>query len=91
LKKDFSRLLQLGVVGYDQWQVTANQGLTAAFPYYSVHAVGVQSNFILPAKGFNVFFKYEPEYSAKARPQGRTIAFGFVWTLRDPKPQPPKP
>jgi hypothetical protein len=89
LKKDFSRLLQLGVVGYDQWQVTANQGLTAAFPYYSVHAVGVQSNFILPAKGLNLFFKYEPEYMAKARPEGRTIAFGFSWTLRDPKPQPP--
>jgi hypothetical protein len=90
LKKDFSRLLQLGVIGYDQWQVTANQGLTAAFPYYSVHAVGVQSNFILPTKGFNLFFKYENEYLAKARPEGRTIAFGFVWTLRDPKPPPAK-
>ena len=90
LKKDFSRLLQLGVVGYDQWQVTANQGLTAAFPYYSVHAVGVQSNFILPPKGLNLFFKYEDEYLAKARPGGRTIVFGFSWTLRDPKPQPPK-
>ena len=90
LKKDFSRLLQLGVVGYDQWQVTANQGLTAAFPYYSVHGVGVQSNFILPPKGLNLFFKYENEYLAKARPEGRTIVFGFSWTLRDPKPQPPK-
>ena len=90
LKKNFSRLLQLGVVGYDQWQVTANQGLTAAFPYYSVHAVGVQSNFILPPKGLNLFFKYENEYLAKARPEGRTIVFGFSWTLRDPKPQPPK-
>ena len=90
LKKDFSRLLQLGVVGYDQWQVSANQGLTAAVPYYSVHAVGVQSNFILPTKGLNLFFKYEPEYLAKARPEGRTFAFGFSWTLRDPKPQPAK-
>jgi hypothetical protein len=90
LKKDFSRLLQLGVVGYDQWQVTANQGLTAAFPFYSVHAVGVQSNFILPPKGLNLFFKYEDEYLAKARPEGRTFVFGFSWTLRDPKPQPQK-
>jgi hypothetical protein len=89
LKKDFSRLLQLGVVGYDQWQVSANQGLTAAVPYYSVHAVGFQSNFILPTKGLNFFFKYEPEYMAKARPQGRTIVFGGSWTLRDPKPAKP--
>jgi hypothetical protein len=26
LKKDFSRLLQLGLVGYDQWQVSSNGG-----------------------------------------------------------------
>jgi hypothetical protein len=26
LKKDFSKLLQLGVIGYDQWQVTGNGG-----------------------------------------------------------------
>ncbi len=29
LKKDFTRLLQLGVIGYDQWQVSNNQGLAA--------------------------------------------------------------
>ena len=27
LKKDFSRLLQLGVIGYDQWQVSDNRRL----------------------------------------------------------------
>lgn len=86
LKKDFSALLQLGVIGYDQWQVSPNQGLTATVPYYSVHAIGVQSNFILPPKGLSLTFKYEPEYRAIARPQGRTIAFGFVWNIRDPKP-----
>ena len=86
LKKDFSALLQLGVIGYDQWQVSANQGLTAAAPYYSVHAIGIQSNFLLPAKGLVLTFKYEPEYRAIARPQGRTIVFGFAWNLRDPKP-----
>jgi hypothetical protein len=47
----------------------------------------VQSNFILSPKGLNLFFKYEDEYLAKARPEGRTIVFGFSWTLRDPKPQ----
>ncbi len=90
LKKDFSRLLQLGVIGYDQWQVTANSGTvagipTSGIPFYSVHAVGLQTNFILPPKGLSVFFKYEPEYRAKAHPQGRTIVFGMSWTIRDPK------
>jgi hypothetical protein len=100
LKKDMSRLLQLGVVGYDQWQVTSNGGTVivagipvpaSTIPYYSVHGIGVQSNFILPAKDLAAFFKYYDEYSAKARPQGRTFVFGFSWTLRIPKPQPAKP
>jgi hypothetical protein len=100
LKKDFSRLLQLGLVGYDQWQVSSNggnylvAGLSVAasrLPYYSVHGIGFQSDFILPAKNLAAFFKYYDEYSAKARPQGRTIVFGFSWTLRIPKAVPPKP
>ena len=99
LKKDFSRLLQLGLVGYDQWQVSSNGGTfqvgpipvpASRTPYYSVHAIGFQSNFILPVKGLALFFKYEDEYRAKARPEGRTIIFGGTFTLRIPKPPPPK-
>jgi len=98
LKKDFSRLLQLGFVGYDQWQVSNNGGTVTVggiplpasrIPFYSVHALGVQANFILPAKDLSAFFKYYDEYHALARPQGRTIVFGFSWTLRIPKPEPP--
>jgi hypothetical protein len=100
LKKDFSRLLQLGLVGYDQWQVSSNGGTVMVagipvpasnLPYYSVHAIGFQTSFILPAKDLSFFFKYYDEYLAKARPEGRTIAFGGSWTLRIPKPEPPKP
>jgi hypothetical protein len=100
LKKDFSRLLQLGLVGYDQWQVSSNGGTVivagiplnaSGIPYYSVHGVGFQSNFIMPAKHLAAFFKYYDEYSAKARPQGRTIVFGFSWTLRIPKAKAPTP
>jgi hypothetical protein len=98
LKKDFSRILQLGLVGYDQWQVSANGGnyvvaglpVTASgVPYYSVHGIGVQSTFLLPPKNLAFFFKYYDEYSAKARPVGRTIVFGGSWTLKIPKPAPP--
>jgi hypothetical protein len=100
LKKDMSRLLQLGLVGYDQWQVSKSSGTLlvagipvaeSLIPFYSVHAIGVQSNFILPAKDLVAFFKYYDEYRALARPEGRTIVFGFSWTLRIPKPQAPKP
>jgi hypothetical protein len=97
LKKDFSRLLQLGFVGYDQWQVSHSSGTLGpgipefSLPFYSVHAIGVQADFILPAKNLAAFFKYYDEYHAIARPQGRTIVFGFSWTLRIPKPQPEPP
>lgn len=100
LKKDMSRLAQLGLVGYDQWQVSNNGGnYTVAgmpvsaglVPYYSVHAIGLQANYILPAKNFAAFFKYDDEYSAKARPQGRTIVFGLSYTMRIPKAPPAKP
>jgi hypothetical protein len=98
LKKDMSRLAQLGLVGYDQWQVSSNGGnylvagvpvAASGVPYYSVHGIGFQANYILPAKGVALFFKYYDEYSAKARVQGRTIVFGGSWTLRIPKPAPP--
>jgi hypothetical protein len=97
LKKDFSRLFQFGLVAYDQWQVSDNGGSTilgtraSALPYYSVHALGFQTNFILPPKGLNFFFKFYDEYRALARPEGRTIVFGGSWTLRIPKPQAAKP
>jgi len=95
LKKDFSRLLQLGLVGYDQWQVSSNGGTVivagipapaSKTPYYSVHGIGFQSDFVLPAKDLSFFFKYYDEYRALARPEGRTIVFGLSWTLRIPKP-----
>ena len=99
LKKDMSMLAQLGLVGYDQWQVSSNGGTVSVagvpvaasrIPYYSVQGIGFQGNFILPAKDLVGFFKYYDEYSAKARPKGRTIVFGFSWTLRIPKPAPAK-
>jgi hypothetical protein len=100
LKKNFSQLAQLGLVGYDQWQVSNNGGnyLVAGIPvaasnvpYYSVHGIGVQANYILPAKSFNLFFKYYDEYSAKARVKGRTIVFGGMWTFKFPKPPAKQP
>ena len=100
LKKDFSRLLQLGVVGFDQWQVSSNGGTVivagnpvpaSSIPYYSVHGIGFQSNFILPAKDFVLFFKYYDEYRALATVRGRTVVFGGSWTLRIPKAKPVKP
>jgi hypothetical protein len=99
LKKDFSQLAQIGLIGYDQWQVTANGGtvpvgpITAPaslLPYYSVHAIGGQATYVLPAKNISLNFKVEHEYTAYSHFVGNTFVFGGTWTLRIPKPPPPK-
>ena len=59
-------------------------------PYYSVHAVGGQLNYILPGTKFSLFFKYYHEYTSYSHTLGDTIVFGGVWTLSIPKPPPPK-
>ena len=103
LSKNKSKLLQLGVIGYDQWQITANGGTFAvtgplgnvvilpasSLPFYSVHAFGGQATFIMPQKNFALFFKYEHEYTSYAHTLGTTIVFGGSWTLRIPKPNRP--
>jgi hypothetical protein len=99
LKKDFSQLAQIGLIGYDQWQVTANGGAVpvgpiivpaSSLPYYSVHAIGGQATYILPAKNLSLNFKVEHEYTAYSHFVGNTFVFGGTWTLRIPKPPPPK-
>jgi hypothetical protein len=101
LKKNFSQLLQVGLIGYDQWQITANGGTVpigstnltipaSTLPYYSVHAIGGQVVYILPAKNLNFYFKGEHEYTAYSSFVGNTFVYGLTWTLRIPKPAPPK-
>ena len=100
LKKDLSKLLQLGVIGYDQWQVTADGGTIPigplvgpanVLPFYSNHAVGGQVTYILPAKHLSFFFKYEHEYKSYSTTLGNTIVFGGGWTLAIPKLAAPNP
>ncbi len=97
LKKDMSVLGQLGLVGYDQFQVTDNGGTVIVagipvparvIPSYSSHAIGAQANFILPKKDFVLFFKYFDEYRTLASVKGRTFVFGGSWTLKIPKAAP---
>jgi hypothetical protein len=100
LKKNFSQLLQLGLIGYDQWQITANGGTVpigstnitipaSTLPYYSVHAIGGQATYILPMKNLNFYVKGEHEYTSYSHFVGNTFVYGLAWTLRIPKPAPP--
>jgi hypothetical protein len=100
IKKNFSQLLQLGLVGYDQWQITQNGGTVpigstsltipaSSLPYYSDHSIGGQATYILPAKNLSFFFKGYHEYTAYSSFVGNTFTYGLAWTLKIPKPAPP--
>jgi hypothetical protein len=91
---NITKVAQLGLIGYDQAQVSRNTSSTPAgdayeklIPFYYVHAIGIQANYIDLAQSWHIFFKYENEYSAAAHPQGTTIVFGGVYTFRIPKPR----
>lgn len=94
LDKQMHKLFQAGLIGYDQWQVsndsgTLSSGLPASsVPHYSANAIGFQTNFILPEKNVNFFFKFDEDFSAKARVEGRTFVFGGNYTFRIPKHEP---
>jgi hypothetical protein len=96
--KNITKVAQIGLIGYDQAQVsrnTSNNNIVDAFerlvPFYYVHAGGLQTNYIDLKNDWNVFFKYEKEYQANAHPKGTTIVFGFVYTFRIPKLAPGAP
>lgn len=52
---------------------------------YPVHAIGFQTNYILPAKDLIFLFNFQPEYRATAGRQGRTIVLGLPYTFGIPK------
>jgi hypothetical protein len=68
--------LQVGLVGYNQWQTTDKTGPAItpaqAKAHYQVNAVGFGSSVNLPAK-VNVGFKYFQEFSNRSSFQGRSV------------------
>jgi hypothetical protein len=77
--------LQVGLIGYEQWQTTDKTGPTItaaqASAHYKVHALGVASNLMLPSRGVSLGWKYLKEFSSTATFQGYTLhisaAIGF--------------
>jgi hypothetical protein len=85
LNYQMTKLLEVGAAGYDEWQHSNRsvallpRGLPARDPF-SVHAIGFQTNLILPAKNLSFSFKYEPEYLSYAHAPRRIIMVGCSWT-----------
>ena len=69
--------LQLGLIGYEQWQTTDKTGptITAAqsAARYQVNSLGFASNLLLPASKVTLGFKYFDEFSNKSTFQGYSV------------------
>jgi hypothetical protein len=70
-------LLQLGVVGYEQYQTTNKTGpnVTPAEKgeYYVVHSLGFSTYVMLPPRKVNLGFKYFKEFEDRSTYQGYSI------------------
>jgi len=69
--------LQLGPIGYEQWQTTDNAGPTItpaqSAAHYRVNSLGFASNLLLPARKVTLGFKYFKEFSNLATFQGSSV------------------
>ena len=69
--------LQLGLIGYGQWQTTDKTGptitATQGSAHYQVNALGFASNVMLPARGVSLGLKYFKEFSNRSTFEGYTL------------------
>ena len=69
--------LQVGLVGYNQWQTTDKTGPTItpqqATAHYKVNALGFVSNVMLPWHKASVGFKYFKEFANRSTFQGYSV------------------
>lgn len=70
LKKDMTILAELGVAGYDTWQITTDSGSAAKSPRDQVHGVGGQIGLTHVPWNATLNFHYFCEFYAEDRFQG---------------------
>jgi hypothetical protein len=77
--------LQLGVIGYGQWQTTDKTGPTISpaqgSAHYHVNALGFASNVVLPARSVSLGLKYFKEFSNRSTFQGYTLQIAGAVTF----------
>jgi hypothetical protein len=77
--------LQVGVIGYEQWQTTGKTGpaisASEGSARYKVNAVGFASNVALPARKVSLGLKYFREFSNQSTYQGYTLQISGAVTF----------
>jgi len=75
LTRDKGTLLQIGLVGYGQYQTTDHRDVTAiaAATHYRVNALGIAAGVMVPERQIEVGVKYLKEFANKATVQGHSL------------------
>jgi hypothetical protein len=77
--------LQLGLVGYGQWQTTDKHGpniaAEQAAAHYKVNALGFAANAVLPEQKVSVGVKYFREFECRSTFQGYTLQISAAITF----------
>ena len=77
--------LQLGLIGYEQWQTSDKTGptitATQSAARYKVNALGFASNVVLPARQVSLGLKYFKEFSNRSTFQGYTLQISGAVTF----------
>ncbi len=79
LAKEDSLLLEVGLAGYDSWQITDDSGAAALSPtvHDEVHGVGVQIGTVYIPWHVSLNFRYLYEYAATDRFQGQSFGLNL--------------
>jgi hypothetical protein len=77
--------IQVGLVGYGQWQTTDKHGPhiapEQAAAHYKVNAMGFTANAVLPEQKVSVGFKYFREFECRSSFQGYTLQISAAITF----------
>jgi hypothetical protein len=81
VKNQGKQLIQFGVIGYSEFQLTNDSGTAAPLLTANnkdrVFAIGPEFGVILPTKKFNFLARVLPEFGARNRTQGVTVVFAI--------------
>ena len=85
IQKKTMTMLQLGLVGYGQYQTTDKSGSSItplqASAHYRVNALGGTANIVMPMKKAVITFKALKEFGNKSTVQGYTVQVGGAITF----------
>jgi hypothetical protein len=85
-------LVEAGLTGYSEWQITDTTGPNVSNPGYhhQVHGIGGQIGVIFVAQSLELNFRYLHEYYSENRLQGNSYGLNLGVTLKKPKPAAPQ-